>query len=87
VTEEGPVTRFLSSSPLLVLGDLSFSIYMCHWPLIQVRNWLGSQHLVSDAMGTALAVLAIGLTSIACWKCIEVPARTWGRRLIDRRMD
>lgn len=42
----GPVNRFLTSSPLVYLGDISYSLYLWHWPLIVFSRaiWPGTSH-------------------------------------------
>lgn len=72
----------LSSKPLIWLGDISFSLYLCHWPLIQIRNWLSSKYTISSNIELlALASIIITTTAI-CHKFIEKPARNIGRKLI-----
>lgn len=72
----------LASRPMTLLGDLSFSLYLCHWPLIQVRNWAVDQGYIDAASGLVLLVPAILAGTWICWACVEKPARRLGRRLI-----
>lgn len=81
-THDNVLTRLLCTPAAMRLGDVSFSLYMVHWPLIQVRNWAVASGLVGEEVGLVGVVLAIALLSWLCWRYIEVPARLIGRRLI-----
>ena len=85
VTEDTLVRRLVSIKPVILLGDISFSIYLCHWPLLQIRNWCVARHFVSEQLSLVSVFLAIGFTSYVCWKYIEVPARKWDRSRLARR--
>ncbi len=65
--------------PLVRLGDLSYSLYLVHWPLIAVVNnaWVGE----SQAPGLTWARLAAAALSLplawALWRGVEQPTRRW----------
>lgn len=84
VSEKNLITYFLSSRLLLFLGDISFSLYLCHWPLIQLRNWAIKQKYVEEKFSLYLLVLAIFLITVLCWKFVEMPARKFGRRILSK---
>lgn len=73
--------------PVVALGDISYSLYLVHWPLIAFVNnaWVG----MSDAPGLAQARLAAGAASLPLawllWRCVEQTTRRWPlpRRLRD----
>lgn len=76
-------TRMLSLAPLVWLGDLSYSLYLWHWPVFA----LGPGQ--SDRLaGTRGAVLLLGLTlvaSIAAYHLVENPIRRARRLQRGRR--
>lgn len=65
--------------PVVGLGDLSYSLYLVHWPLIAcVTNaWVGP----ADAPGLAWARLAAGAAALPLawllWRYVERPTRRW----------
>ena len=87
--ERGAVSRFLRRPAFLVLGALSYSIYMVH-AFVAAR--LGT---VAEAFGTNLAkvnpwlgdalfpsyLLAVVCISYLTYRYIEQPGREWSRRL------
>lgn len=71
------MARLLSSAPMLRIGRASYSLYLCHWPII----FFGSIVFGEAAQGwTGLAVnLALMLlTAFAMRRYIEVPFRRPG---------
>ena len=67
------VSRFLSLKPLVLIGLISFSLYLWHWPLLVfARIWN-----VYELTGVQIAIV-IGLSFLASalsWKFIEGPFR------------
>jgi peptidoglycan/LPS O-acetylase OafA/YrhL len=66
-------------APVVGLGDLSYSLYLVHWPLIAcVTNaWVGPP----DAPGLAWARLAAAVAALPLawllWRGVEKPTRRW----------
>lgn len=63
--------RVLSGRPIQVIGNLSYSLYLWHWPiLVFARHFVGGE--LSPALSMALAVVAIGV-SWCSYHFIELP--------------
>lgn len=79
--QAGSVSAFLSARPLVVLGEMSFAMYMVHQIIIKSLvyyrvHWsLGIPATACIAVATSLAF------SWALWRFIEMPAR---RRILAR---
>lgn len=71
---------WLSIKPLHDLGELSFSIYLVHFPLI-----VAIQHFVPNRGTVALlSVAATFLVSLVTYRWVEVSARDWSKRFAIR---
>jgi peptidoglycan/LPS O-acetylase OafA/YrhL len=72
------LTGFLSSPRIVYLGAVSYSLYMCHWLVMQLvlhaRNW----HAGHSLFLWASVIVLSQITAILLYQLIEVP----GRRLI-----
>ncbi|MBR0874545.1 acyltransferase [Bradyrhizobium tropiciagri] len=77
-----PVYRIMSSPPLRVVGVLSYSIYLWHWPALVFGRiyWAGGL----DGTQTAIILTATVLLSVITYYAIERPAR-FSRRLRGRQ--
>lgn len=75
-------SKFLETKPIIFLGEISFSIYMMHWIVIQIFNWLSDHGMVWNwfLLKTVTLLTVLGL-SIGTYQFIELPARKWGRYL------
>ncbi len=66
-------------SPVVGLGDISYALYLVHWPLIACVNnaWVG----MADAPGLAQARWIAGAVSLPLawllWRCVEQTTRRW----------
>ncbi len=70
---EGQVWRGLGSAPLVRIGQLSYSWYLWHWPLLT----LGRIHALGEpsrARDLALALLALALAELT-YRLVEDPVR------------
>lgn len=71
---ETPVTVTLSIKPVAVLGLISYSLYLWHWPIIvffQIYNY-GATPSGPEAVFLALTSILISYMS---WKYVELPVR------------
>lgn len=88
----GPLLALLNSAPLVMLGTLSYSVYMCHYLILwSVDNVL--QHVLRTgplgtgaALGAYAATIALTLgVSALVYRLIEQPFRQRSRRFLARR--
>ena len=71
--QAGPVRSFLSWSPLVRVGEVSYGLYLIHWPVIV---WLNSERV--DLQPTALfgvQVIVMVILTVASYWLIEQPIR------------
>lgn len=89
--ENGTVlSRALSSRPAVFLGEISFSIYLTHWIVLEaVHRALPPTAGLADP-ATTLRIAAIGLLVIAVstltHRLIELPSQRWGRSINAARL-
>jgi hypothetical protein len=71
--ERSLMGRFLSLPPNVLLGKLSYSLYLWHWPIIVYYGYYaGADAPVSDKLW--LVPLALGISFIS-WRFVEQPVR------------
>jgi peptidoglycan/LPS O-acetylase OafA/YrhL len=64
--------RLISSPPMLGTGSISYSLYLCHWPVIFFARFI----FVTDAdsvAGTLGQIVAMVLLAIAMYRYVELP--------------
>lgn len=67
-----PTTRFLSTAPMVKIGDWSYSIYLWHWPLVALAA------VVWPRSSFVLVLAAIGslLPALISYYAVEQPLRS-----------
>ena len=76
------VGRVLSTRPVVQLGQLSYSLYLWHWPALVFAKYLTGREALSWVESLAAVALAFGL-SVVSWRTVERPFRD--RRTSSRR--
>ncbi|WP_445153739.1 acyltransferase family protein [Arthrobacter sp. Hor0625] len=78
------VDRFLSSRPLVKLGDNSYALYLWHWPvLVLALAWSGKEH-AGWLSGSAIIAVSLGLAFFTT-RFVERPWRSWAWPEAQRR--
>lgn len=78
------VGRLLSWAPLRWIGQMSFSIYLWHWPILALLRYGFMAEL--PAIAIMLALCATLLCSWASWRFIEIPFRRSNERSTPGRV-
>ncbi len=78
------VGRFLSARAILYLGEISYSIYMVHWPMRVIgRNCLqvlGILEVLSPPLVVCIYVLVTLAAAVASYRYVELPGRALLRK-------
>lgn len=65
--------RLLSTAPMVFIGQISYSAYLWHWPIVVLWKYIGFQ--APQGMGLlAYLALTLGLAWVS-WRWIEAPFR------------
>lgn len=81
------IGEVLSYRPCIYLGNISYSLYMWHWLVIQINNWLKSVgiYTTSDNYIVYFECFSLVIVSVIIahysFRYIEQPARKWGRKV------
>lgn len=79
------VSRVLASRPLHRLGLISYSIYLLHFPILDVLKLALPTLMQSFAARLVVAVPLVVLASTLSYHLVEVPCRLWLRRWLGVR--
>ncbi|MFC7765691.1 acyltransferase family protein [Leucobacter soli] len=71
------VGRLLSLGPMRWIGDISYSLYLWHWPLVVFGTYLLGGELRAR-WGLAIVLLSV-LPAWLSYRYIEIPFRDWNR--------
>ncbi|UDY24206.1 acyltransferase family protein [Nocardioides sp. Kera G14] len=73
----GPISQLLRLAPLRALGTISFSVYLWHWPVLQLAPAKLPAHWSTLQTDLVLAGIILGLSTLS-WLALEVPfQRSW----------
>ncbi|ODU50476.1 MAG: hypothetical protein ABS92_02925 [Thiobacillus sp. SCN 63-374] len=67
------VSGFLSTTPLVFVGKISYSLYLWHWPLLSLAKYQAAREL--SPMETAAVLMVALLAAIASFRYVETPFR------------
>ena len=75
-----PADRVLKLPAIIYIGKISYSLYLCHWPIIA----LGPIVLATSYRSSAVYIVAMAIAAVASFHLIEKPLRyrTWTTRRI-----
>ena len=77
------VNKLLTSKPLVLIGLISYSLYLWHWPIVAFYKYVLYRPInILDSLSVILASFVMAIIS---WKFIEQPFRRNDGFLRDRR--
>ena len=83
---KGWLSHFFGSPPMIVLGDISFSVYLVHITVFTfyLRRWQ-IDDIGPDYLGLAICVAVTLALAFMIWVVVEVPCRTAAKRWLKKR--
>jgi peptidoglycan/LPS O-acetylase OafA/YrhL len=82
--KEGPVAQTIFGNPVAIwLGNISFSLYLSHWPLIQIYQWIVPRSPLSRTILASVLVAVIICVADLLYRFVEVPSRRYLRMKIQ----
>jgi peptidoglycan/LPS O-acetylase OafA/YrhL len=81
----GSLSRFFGSPPMILLGEISFSVYLVHWTvfIFYSKHWQ-SDNISPDYLGLVICVTATVTLAFMIWATIEVPCRAAAKRWLKK---
>jgi peptidoglycan/LPS O-acetylase OafA/YrhL len=67
------VSSLLGTRPLVFVGQISYSLYLWHWPLLSLAKYQAIRELTH--LETAAILAAAFLLAAASWRYVEMPVR------------
>jgi peptidoglycan/LPS O-acetylase OafA/YrhL len=83
-TPDRMVERFLSLSPMVLIGRMSYSLYLWHWPLFCLVDY--KLYLASNVTRLVLKVGLSAVLTAGCYYWIEKPGREFFNRPKNRTL-
>jgi peptidoglycan/LPS O-acetylase OafA/YrhL/lysophospholipase L1-like esterase len=77
------IISIIGSKPLVYIGLISYSVYLWHWPIIVLNNWLFLDE--NSATHTAIIIFMSYLLGYISYKFVELPTRN-KIKLSDNRL-
>jgi peptidoglycan/LPS O-acetylase OafA/YrhL len=77
-----PLARVFGNRAAVYLGEISYSVYLVHWFVLQHANALGLSGL-SDGSRVSLMFVLVIAASVATYHGVEKPSRSWLRQRLS----
>jgi len=71
--KDSAVNVVLSSSPLVFIGKISYSLYLWHWPILRIAKQ--RSYMDGGIISTSVVISIIALVSVLSYYLIEKPTR------------
>lgn len=81
-TEAGARNPIFTNAPAVWLGEISFSLYLSHWPLIQVAQWLISTYQIDPKFTYPILFALFFVCAQLLFRFVEMPTRVYLRSLM-----
>ncbi|WP_431641289.1 acyltransferase family protein [Enterobacter hormaechei] len=68
------VTKCLSIKPIVIIGLMSYSLYLWHWPTLSLMRYISDNGNLSGSQ-VLFSIVFMFSVSFLSWRFIEIPAR------------
>jgi peptidoglycan/LPS O-acetylase OafA/YrhL len=89
---QGPISRFVTTGPIMFLGKISFSFYMIHIIPLNLFEWMLQDKI--QEFGILVRLFSLAWIALAClaiawctYELVELPFQRVGRKVASGSMD
>lgn len=74
VSDKSRIAELMSSTPMVFIGALSYSLYLWHWPILSATRYITGEYKIENGVAVLLVLVTTFLAYIS-YRFIEAPLR------------
>ncbi|MFB5944695.1 acyltransferase family protein [Albibacterium profundi] len=85
ITKEGPLSKFISNRTFVYIGELSYSIYLWHWPILALYRYYYGKYDIDNVFHLIAILILVAILSWLSYRYVENSFRksVWNKKRVQ----